>query len=165
VALAMLATGCGGRVVGEPSSATDGAPDASDHWDSAPSGLADAAVGPVDADAGFGNTDAASPVLDSSADTTTGVEGGNVDGGDGLPSTADCLIGGNVLWVSGDPGSAIYPGEQTVSTGSTWSVSAEADVAAYDGALLEIHLPNTESPRLPRRPNYVRPTAMVGLFV
>src|SRR5580700_6789571 len=63
------------------------------------------------------------------------------EGMDGLPSTAECLTGGHVLWVEGDPGCFWFAGTQLDSLGSSWSVEAEAYYAVYDGALLEVQPP------------------------
>ena len=60
-------------------------------------------------------------------------------------STAPCLTGGNVLYVNGGSGSFWLTGAQTDSTGSTWAVSAQNYTAKYDGALVEVHLPGSQS--------------------
>lgn len=107
--------------------------------------------------------DAPSEEGSPSTDSAAGGEAGAIDGATdaaiveagpdaaaqdatvGLPSTAPCLTGGNVLYVNGGSGSFWFAGTQTDSTGSTWAVSAQNYTAKYDGALIEVHLPGSQS--------------------
>ncbi len=97
---------------------------------------------------GSPSTDGEAGALDGAMEAAivdAGPDRANQDATDGLPSTAPCLTGGNVLYVNGGSGSFWLTGAQTVSTGSTWAVAAQNYSAKYDGALIEVHLPNSQS--------------------
>jgi hypothetical protein len=93
------------------------------------------------ADASAG-TDAALASRDATtADDAYTWSDGPAVGTDGLPSTAECLTGGHVLWVQGDPGCFWFTGTQRYALGSSWFVEAERYYATYDGAYLVVGVP------------------------
>jgi hypothetical protein len=70
-------------------------------------------------------------------DTANDIPDGEVDE---LPSTAPCLVGGNVFWLDAEPGALGWTtGGQTLTSSSGWAVGAYADVRTYDGVLIEVH--------------------------
>ncbi len=87
-----------------------------------------------------GDTDAPA---DATADDGSAGSDSPAIGTNDLPSTAECLTGGHVLWVQGDPGCFWFTGTQRDAIGSSWSVEAEDYYApTYDGALLEVGPPD-----------------------
>jgi hypothetical protein len=120
----------------------------------APTPVNDASVGRTPSDDATSPTaiDAADGAAEAPFDAAREDDGALADAGSAngppdasLPPTAACLTGGNVLWVDGDSDARWFVGTQTDSslTGATFAVQAENYVETYDGALLEVHLPNT----------------------
>ena len=96
------------------------------------------AAPPSSVDASSSTADAMMP-SDAAEDQSDGPSA--VDGG--LPSTAACLTGGNVLWVEGEPNSLWLAGAQTDAKGSAWTTQAESDYAMYDGVYISVTLPGS----------------------
>jgi hypothetical protein len=70
-------------------------------------------------------------------DTSNDIPEGAVDE---LPSTAPCLVGGNVFWLDSEPGALGWTtGVQTLTSSSGWAVGTYAYVHTYDGVIIEVH--------------------------
>ncbi len=55
----------------------------------------------------------------------------------GLPSTAPCLTGGNVMWLQATSPSFWYTGTETLGNDAMWAAEAYAYYFVWDGTYLQ----------------------------
>jgi hypothetical protein len=112
---------------------------------SGPMGAVDASARDAEPSADAATSFPDANATDASIDSPSGDAAIYLDDA-GLPSSAACLTGGNVLWVDGDPDSWWFVGQETITSSGGWGSQADNYYATYDGVIVEAALTANPTP-------------------